>query len=382
MRDILSLIKEKRLFFDGGMGSILQKICLKPGEPPENWNLDHPDIIEDIHRQYLIAGANIITTNTFGVNSLKHDNYEELIISAIKCAKRAASSFDEAFVAFDIGPLGKFLKPIGDLPFEDAVEIFSNSVRVAYREGVDLIIIETMTDSYETKAAVLAAKENSNLPIFVTNVYDEYGKTLTGSTPESMISMLEGLNVDAVGINCSLGPDKMIPIIKRIYDCSSLPILCNPNAGLPSIVDGKPHYSLTPDEFADYAVVLAQNGANILGGCCGTNPEYIAKTVEKTKNIPLNSISKKGMCVVSSYAQCIEIKKYPLLIGERINPTGKPKLKQALKEQNINYILDQGLMQIDNGAHILDVNVGLPEIDESTMLADLVSGGRMRCEKE
>lgn len=373
MKDILSLIKEKRLFFDGGMGSMLQKRGLKSGELPENWNLEHPDIIEDIHKQYLNAGANIITTNTFGVNSLKHENYEELIIAAIKCAKSAASLFDESFVAFDIGPLGKFLKPIGDLSFENAVEVFSKSVRVAYKEGVDLILIETMTDSYETKAAVLAAKENSNLPVFVTNVYDEYGKTLTGSSPESMIAMLEGLKVDAIGINCSLGPDKMIPIIKRIKDSSSLPIICNPNAGLPSIVDGKAHYSLTSDEFADYAVILAQNGANILGGCCGTEPEYIQKTVAKTRNIPLNQITNRKNCVISSYAQCIEVNKYPLIIGERINPTGKPKLKQALKEHNINYVLDQGLVQIDNGAHILDVNVGLPEIDEATMLADVVS---------
>ena len=239
MSKISQLINKKRLYFDGGMGTVLQKRGLKSGDLPENWNLKHPEIIESIHREYLDAGANIITTNTFGVNCLKHDNYEELIVSAVNCAKNAVKDYDDGFVAFDIGPLGKFLEPIGDLPFETAVEVFAKNIRVAQRCGVDLVIIETFTDCYETKAAVLAAKENSDLPIFVTNVYDENGKMLTGASIEAMVAMLEGLGVAALGTNCSLGPDKMINIIERFSKCSSLPIIANPNAGLPVMVNGK-----------------------------------------------------------------------------------------------------------------------------------------------
>ena len=356
MSKICELINKKRIYFDGGLGTMLQKRGLKPGDLPESWNISHPDIIEEIHRQYLMNGANIITTNTFGVDSLKHSNYEELIKSAVDCAKKATADFDDSFIAFDIGPLGRFLEPIGDLPFEETVEIFAKNIRVAKECGVDLIIIETMTDSYETKAAVIAAKENCDLPIFVTNVYDENGKLLTGASIEAMVSMLEGLGVSAIGMNCSLGPDKMIPLIKRFADCSSLPIIVNPNAGLPDIVDGKATYSMTAERFADYVALLAEGGANILGGCCGTEPDYIRAVVEKTKNIPLSTVEDKGLTVVSSI-NAVEIGNDPILIGERINPTGKPTLKQALINNNVNYILEQALTQAENGAHILDAFV-------------------------
>ena len=380
MSQILNLLKKKRLYFDGGMGSMLQKYGLRVGELPENWNIEHPDVIEKIHREYLSSGANIITTNTFGVNSLKHDDYEKLITCAVDCAKRASVGINDTFVAFDIGPIGKFLRPIGDLDFEDAVEVFAKNVRVATACGVDLIIIETMTDSYETKAAVLAAKENSTLPIFVTNVYDEYGKTLTGSDPESMIAMLEGLGVDALGINCSLGPDKMLPLIKRYAKASSMPIICNPNAGLPTVIDGEASYSICPEEFAEYCVLLAKSGANILGGCCGTTPDYIKMLVERTKDIPLAVPQASSDTIVSSFSHTVNIGNYPILIGERINPTGKSKLKQALRENNINYILDEGLKQADAGAHILDVNVGSPEIDEAKMLPSVVCALQSICD--
>ncbi len=372
MANIVELIKQKRIYFDGGLGTMLQKRGLQAGELPENWNLEHPEIITDIHRQYLNAGANIITTNTFGVNSLKHKNYAELIKSAISCAKRAKEGFEESFIAFDIGPLGRFLEPIGDISFEDAVEIFAKNIRVAKNLGVDLIIIETMTDSYETKAAVLAAKENCNLPIFVTNAYDESGKLLTGATPEAMIALLEGLNVDAIGINCSFGPDKMLPLVERYYASSSLPIIVNSNAGLPTVVDGKATYSLNAEKFAGYVTILAQNGASILGGCCGTEPDYIQSVVEKTKNIPLPKIEKKNKTVISSYTHALEITDDPIIIGERINPTGKSKFKEALRNNDINYILQQGLTQAEQGAHILDINLGLPEIDEKEMMCKVV----------
>ena len=380
MNNICELIKQKRIYFDGGMGTMLQKNGLMTGELPEIWNIEHPEIIENIHRQYIYAGANIITTNTFGVNCLKHTNYEELIRSAVICAKRAANGHKDTFIAFDVGPLGRFLDPIGDLAFEDAVDIFAKNVRIAAQCGVDLIIIETMTDSYETKAAVLAAKENSNLPIFVTNAYDENGKMLTGATPEAMVAMLEGLGVTALGVNCSVGPDKMISLIERISKVSSLPIIANPNAGLPEIFDGKPVYTMDAELFSDYSAKLATAGAHILGGCCGTDPEYIKKTIEKTRNIPLNTIVKKRNTVISSFAKTVEIGKAPILIGERINPTGKPKFKEALYNEDINYIIRIGLDQADAGVHILDVNVGLPGIDESSILFETVKSLQSVCD--
>ncbi len=362
------------------MGTMLQKRGLRSDELPELWNLEHPGIIEDIHCQYLDVGANIITTNTFGVNSLKHSNYDEIIRAAISCAKRAVKGYKDRFVAFDIGPLGRFLEPIGDISFEDAVEVFSKSIRVASQCGVDVILIETMSDSYETKAAVLAAKENCDLPIFVTNVYDQNGKMLTGATPEAMVAMLEGLGVDALGINCSLGPDKMVHLIERIHNITSLPIIANPNAGLPDIVDGKISYSMDADLFSEYSIELARAGASILVGCCGTEPEYIRKTIEKTNNIPLIHIGNKNITVVSSYAKHQEIGNDPILIGERINPTGKPKFKEALYDKNINYLVKIGLDEADKGVHILDVNVGLPNIDESAILCEAVASLQSVCD--
>ena len=380
MSKICELIREKRIYFDGGMGTMLQKRGLLPGELPELWNLEHPDIIVDIHHQYLEAGANIITTNTFGVNSLKYDNFDELIKAGISCALKAKNGVENSFVAFDIGPLGRFLEPIGDLPFEEAVEIFAKNLRVAKEYGIDLIIIETMTDSYETKAAVLAAKETCDLPIFVTNVYDETGKTLTGTNPDAMVAMLEGLGVSALGINCSLGPDKMVHLIEKYKSISSLPIIANPNAGLPSVLDGKTVYSMSSDEFSDYAVILAKAGANILGGCCGTEPEYIHKTIEKTKNIPFNQIENKNLSFVSSYTHAVFIGNDPILIGERINPTGKPKFKEALRNNDINYAVKMGLEQSDKGVHILDVNVGIPEINEALMMCKTVASLQAVCD--
>ena len=373
MSNILELIKKNRIYFDGAMGTMLQKRGIKSGELPEVWNVTHPDVIEDIHAQYLLAGANAITTNTFGANCLKFDNYEELISAGIQCAKNAASKFENSFVAYDIGPLGKFLEPIGELPFEEAVEIFAKGVRVAEKEGADLIIIETMNDCYETKAAVLAAKENSSLPIFVSNVYDENGKTLTGSSVEAMVAMLEGLGVDVIGMNCSLGPDKMVSLVQRMSQASSTPIMVNPNAGLPTFVDGQAHYSIDADAFSDIAIEIAKCGANILGGCCGTDPEYIQKLVEKTKNIQLNQNIKKDITVVSSYTSTVEIGKRAVIIGERINPTGKPRFQEALRKNDLNYILKIAIEQEDAGAHILDVNVGLPDIDEASMMRSVVT---------
>lgn len=366
-------LASRRLIFDGGMGTILQELGLKQGEKPETWNLSHPDEIIKIHKSYLENGADIITTNTFGINAEKFENYEELITAGINCAKKAKKDFINSFVAFDMGPTGRLIKPLGDLDFEDAVELFAKNVRAAVKCGVDLILIETMNDAYETKAAVLAAKENCNLPVFVTNVYDESMKLMTGASPLAMISLLEGLSVDAIGINCSLGPDKMLPVVKEYAKYSSTPIIVNPNAGLPSVVDNKTIFSTSAEEFSDLMVEIALAGACVLGGCCGTTPEYIKKTVEKTKDIPYKLPNKKDLTVVSSYTNGVLIGEKPVLIGERINPTGKKKLKEALRNDDLNYILNEGVTQAEAGVDILDVNVGLPEIDEEKMMKKTVT---------
>ena len=380
MDNICELINKKRLYFDGGLGTVLQGYGLHVDECPEMWNLSHPDVITEIHGQYIAAGSNIITTNTFGVNCIKYANYDEYIRAAISCAKNAKRDRTDVFIALDIGPLGRFLKPIGDLDFEEAVSIFAKNIKIAVECGVDLIIIETMTDSYETKAAVLAAKECSTLPIFVTNVYDESGKTLTGATPEAMVTMLEALGVAAIGVNCSLGPDKMVPIVERMYKCASVPIIANPNAGLPVMTGDKASYTMDANTFADHGRRLAMAGANILGGCCGTNPKFIGQLVELTTDIPLSTVTKKHITRVSSYTHSISIGKFPVLIGERINPTGKPKLKQALADGNMNYVMNLALQQADIGVHALDVNVGVPGCNEKQLMKDTVFAIQSVCD--
>lgn len=370
--DIRQAIKQKRLYFDGGAGTLLQAMGLKGGERAENWNISNSEKIVKMHKDYLSAGADIIITNTFGVNCEKFQDYEDIIVAGINCAKKAVKDYQDKFIAFDLGPSGKLLKPLGNLDFEDAVELFAKNIRIAQKCGVDLIIIETMSDAYETKAAVIAAKENSDLPIFVTNVYDEQSKMMTGANPAAMIAMLESLGVDAVGINCSLGPDKMIPTIKEYLKYASVPMIVNPNAGLPEVKDGVTFYNIGADEFSDYMREIANLGACILGGCCGTTPEYIEKTIAKTKDIAYKYPENKNLTVVSSYTHGVFIGEKPQLIGERINPTGKKKLKEALRNNDLNYILNEGITQAETGVAILDVNVGLPEINEVKMMKDTV----------
>lgn len=374
--NIKDLLGKERLYFDGGMGTLLQSQGLKAGELPELWNITHSDVIKDIHLSYLNAGSNIITTNTFGANCLKFDNLEEIIAAAVSNAKNAIKEFDgdkdKCFVAFDMGPLGKMLEPLGDMKFEDAVEIFKQSAVLGEKYGADLVIIETMNDSYETKAAVLACKENTSLPIIVSNVFDENKKLMTGADPKAMIAMLEGLGVDAIGMNCSLGPKQMLEVAKDYVKYASIPACVSPNAGMPRTENGKTVFDVSADEFSDIMKEIALMGASVLGGCCGTTPEYIKSTIEKTKDIPYESPANKNITMVSSYTHAVEIGRVPTLIGERINPTGKPKFKQALRENNIGYILNEGISQQEKGVQILDVNVGLPEIDEDEMLTTAV----------
>lgn len=372
MKDLLKLLKEKRIFFDGGTGTYLQSRGLKPGDKPEMWSIEKPEIIEALHKAYFDVGCNVATSNTFGVNKDKFENYKEIISASIACAKKAAGDREDRFVAFDIGPTGRMLKPYGDMDFEYCVELYAENVKVAAECGADLIIIETMNDCLETKAAVIAAKENSNLPVFVTNAYDATGKLMTGADPKAMIAMLEGLGVDALGMNCSYGPDKMLDIIGQFKKYSSLPVIVNPNAGLPEIKDGKTVFTLTPQEFAQSMVALAEGGATILGGCCGTTPEYMQAMINAVNDLPYVYPEKKNITLVSSYTHGVEIGISPILIGERINPTGKKKLKEAIKEGNMDYILSEGVRQADKGVQVLDVNVGVPGIDEAKVMYDTV----------
>lgn len=370
---VTDFVKNNLTVLDGGTGTLLQQSGLVPGELPERWNISHPNVITEIHKAYFDAGSNIVCTDTFGANCLKFDEREldEIICAAVKNAKDArdkSTGGQQKFIALDIGPTGKLLKPYGDFDFDSAVECFARTVKAGVKYGVDLIFIETMNDSYETKAAVLAAKENSDLPVFVSNAYSDDGKLMTGASPAAVIAMLEGLGADAIGINCSLGPKQLKGVVEEYLKYSSLPVILKPNAGLPKSVEGKTVYDVTPDEFAEDMLKYAQSGIRILGGCCGTTPEYILKTCERVKEIKPKPITDKGLTMVSSYTHAVVFGDSPVLIGERINPTGKKLFKQALRDNDIDYILNEGLKQQEKGVHILDVNVGLPEIDEVQML--------------
>lgn len=369
--DLITRLNNGRLYLDGGFGTMLQKKGLNPGEHPELWNIAKPDAVIDIHREYIKAGCDIISTNTFGANCLNFNEKEldDIIHCAVDNAKAARNLSDKEYkyIALDIGPTGRMLKPLGDLDFEAAVEVFSNTIRIGVRHGVDLILIETMNDCYETKAAVIAAKESCSLPIFVTNTYDQTGKLMTGACPSAMVAMLEGLGVDAIGINCGFGPDKMMQVVEELMKYSSLPVIVSPNAGMPVIRNGKTEYDLTSEGFSDIMTEVAKKGAVVLGGCCGTTPEYIRMLKEKTKDIP-GFCKPKQDTLVSSYTHSVKFGEKPVLIGERINPTGKKPLKEALKAQNFEYILNEAISQQEARAEVLDVNVGLPEIDEAEML--------------
>ena len=362
------------IYFDGGLGTMLQERGLQGGEYPETWNLTHPEELIAIHKAYLEAGCHVINANTFGANGLKFDNVEEIITAGIQLAKEAKKQAGrmDAYVALDIGPTGKLLEPMGDLPFEKAVSYFAQMVKAGVKAGADLILIETMSDTYEAKAAVLAAKENSSLPVIVMMIFDENQRLLTGGSVESAVAMLEGLRVDALGINCGLGPKQMLPVVKRIREVSSLPIIVNPNAGLPVQVNGKTVYDLKADDFAQAMVKMAQIGVQGLGGCCGTTPEYIQKMIEAIKDIPCKPNTMKEQTWVTSYASAVLIGKKAVVIGERINPTGKKRFQQALRNKEFDYILSQALEQEEAGAQILDVNVGLPDIDEADMMKETV----------
>lgn len=345
-------------YFDGGMGTMLN---LKAGELPELLNINDPERVYAIHKAYADAGCNIISANTFGANRFKYDNVDEIVKSAVKNAKRTGKK-----VALDIGPTGKLLKPMGDLDFEECVDIFADVVK-AGRDEADLVLLETFGDLYEIKAAMLAVKENCDLPLVVSMIFDEKARLLTGADVRTACAVVEGLGADAIGFNCGLGPKQMIPLVEELEKHASIPILVMPNAGLPESVNGETIFNVDPDEFASYMTQIAKMGVSYLGGCCGTTPAHLKAMIEATKDIEDKVPEFKNETIVASYSKSVDLSE-GAVIGERINPTGKKLMKEALRNKDMDYVLRQGITQTEAGAHILDVNMGLPEIDEKEML--------------
>ncbi|NLX84803.1 MAG: dihydropteroate synthase [Synergistaceae bacterium] len=364
------------VIFDGAMGTMLQKRGLKRGGIPELLNLTEPDIIESIHNEYFDAGCDIVSANTFGANRYKAEKagrkLSDIVSAAVEIAKRAAGERIDKYVALDIGPCGRVLYPIGDLPFEEAVEVFSEIVRAGSSAGADLILLETFTDLYELKAAVIAAKENSDLPIFATMSFEENGCSFFGTTVESMVLTLEGLGVDALGVNCSLGPKQLVPVVERIINASSIPVMVQPNAGLPLFSEADARYDVTSEQFADYIKKFVEYGAAIVGGCCGTDPGYMKLVKERLQGvsrIPCKNNRTAGIC---SPSNPVFFGNDTVIIGERLNPTGKKALQAALRENNMDFVMKEAIRQQEQGAHVLDVNMGLPDIDEPEMLKKTV----------
>ncbi len=375
--NIRDFLKDNIVLLDGGTGTVLQEKGLKAGEATEQWNISHPEIIRELHTAYFEAGSNVVCANTFGANALRYsdDELESIIRAAMEnalYAKEHSEGSQEKFAALDIGSCGKLLKPLGELDFEDAVSAFKKVVTLGVKYGAELIMIETMNDCYETKAALLAAKECCSLPVFVSNAYGEDGKLMTGASPAAMAAMLEGMGADAIGANCSLGPVQLRPVVKELLENASVPVIFKPNAGLPRSENGKNFFDVTPEEFTAEIAEAVKKGVRIIGGCCGTTPEYIKLLAKAVSGLTTVPIEEKNNTVVSSYDRAVFFGTSPLLIGERINPTGKKRLKQALRENDIQYILNEGVEQQKKGVDILDVNAGLPEIDEKKILTDII----------
>ena len=372
--NVKEYLKENILYLDGGMGTLLQAHGLSAGELPERWNITQPENIIGIHRDYFDAGSNVVNANTFGANILKFSpcELEDIIGAAIKNARYAAeqsAGVQPKWVALDIGPTGKLLKPYGDLDFEDAVAAFAETVKLGVKYGADLIFIETMSDSYETKAALLAAKENSDLPVFVSNAYGANGKLMTGADPAAMVAMLEGMGADAIGVNCSLGPKALFAVVEEYLKYASVPVILKPNAGLPQIVDGKSVYNVLPDEFANEASELVRRGVRLVGGCCGTTPEYILATVKATEDISPVDIEPKSFTCASSRTHAVIFGDAPVQIGERIDPN---HLADEIADEDIDSIIDEAMEQEEDGADVLGVSVGGSVNDEARLLTDVI----------
>lgn len=372
-----TISNDKVLILDGAMGTMLQNKGLKAGDIPEMLNFTAPEIIESIHAEYLAAGANVVLTNTFGANRYKAQkmghSVEEIVTAAVSIAKKAIEGRNGKFVALDIAPCGKIMAPTGDLSFEEAVEVFAEVVCVGEKAGVDYIHLETFTDLYELKAAIIATKENSKLPIIATMSFEGNGITFFGTSIKSMVLTLEALGVDALGVNCSLGPKQLVPIINELLEISSLPIVIKPNAGLPIIENENMRYDISPEEFADYIKTFVKLGICAVGGCCGTTPEYIRLLEKNLDGIIPGQRTSKNFTGICSPSKQVYFGKDVAIIGERLNPTGKKTLQAAIRANDINFILKEAIRQQEQGALLLDVNMGLPDIDEPATLSRMVS---------
>ncbi|NLL70840.1 MAG: dihydropteroate synthase [Epulopiscium sp.] len=361
------------LVFDGAMGTMLQQFGMKAGELPESYNIHSPALIKKIHQQYIQAGADVITANTFGANryKLNHTSFslEQVIQKGVAIAKETAKG---QLVALDIGPLGQLMEPYGTLRFEEAYDVFKEQIIIGAKAGADLILIETMSDLYEAKAAILAAKENTELPIICTMTFQSDGRTLTGTDPLTMVNVLQSLGITALGLNCSLGPKEMMPILSQVLAYSTIPVIVQANAGLPKLVNDETVFDITPEEFQKWAVEMATQGVLLLGGCCGTTPDHIKELKKGLKNVKPLPPQGKRITAASSSTYTVTLGREVKIIGERINPTGKKLLKKALVQGDMDYLLKEAINQKEHGAHILDINVGLPEIDEKALMIQAI----------
>ena len=372
------LASKEFVLLDGAMGTLIQKSGVNYDSVPETLNITHPELIESFHKAYAEAGSDIVYANTFGANGykLKESGYsvDKIIKSGVENAKKAVQGTD-CLAALDIGPIGQLLEPAGSLSFDSAYEYFKEQIVAG--QGADVIVFETMTDLYELKAAVLAAKENSDKPIIATMTFERNGRTFTGVSPAAMAVTLTGLGVDALGVNCSLGPDELEGVVSEISKYTDLPLVIKANAGLPD--PNSNEYDILPDKFADCVADLLKYGVKIIGGCCGTTPEYIVEIKKMLADKSYQPQKKSVDTTVCSASTVVEING-PRIIGERINPTGKKLFKQALVDNNIDYILTQALSQVNGGAEILDVNVGHPEIDEKKMMVRVLKAIQSVCD--
>ena len=378
--EIKEYLKDNILIFDGAMGTMLQKEGLPIGDNPEIFGIKNPHKLLKIHKKYLEAGSNVLTTNTFGCNELKVNKLgytvEEVIDRAVSIAKQAIEESDKSkprFVALDIGPIGEMLEPMGTLSFDRAYEIFKRQVIQGEKSGADLIIIETMMDLYEAKAAVLAAKENTNLPVICTMTFDENGRSFTGCLPEAMVATIEGLGVDALGVNCSLGPKQLLPIVKTITELANVPVIVQANAGLPVIKEGQAVYEMNDEEFFQGVKDFVDLGVSIIGGCCGTNETFIKKICDNIDKLQKKEPKRRKSTIVCSAAKYIDIKG-PTIVGERLNPTGRKPLIDAYVSGNNDYVINLALEQSNEGSEILNVNVGVPDLDEEKTMKRVIKG--------
>ena len=369
--DIREYIKNNFLLFDGAMGTMLQQKGLEAGALPELLNLTSPETVTGIHKEYVMAGADVITSNTFQAHELKLEDkasVEEVVEAGIHCAQRSGARF----TALDIGPLGQLLEPLGTISFERAYDIFRRQMVTGEKSGADLILIETISDLYEAKAAVLAAKENTNLPVFCTMTFQEDGRTFIGCDPLTAVITLQGLGVDALGVNCSLGPELLGPVVETMLKYSRLPVIMQPNAGLPVFHDGQSVYEPLPEQFAARIVEMMRRGVRIAGGCCGTTPEYIRMIKEQLNGMKPVARAPLRISACTSGNKTVILDGVMTEIGERLNPTGKKKLQEALRSGDTGYLVNEAISQVQAGAQILDVNVGLPELDEPVVMAKVI----------